>query len=64
MSIPEIREEIKKAGCAFCAGNCGVLVHLKDGKVTRIEGNRGHKLTLGNVCERIGYASRWLYHPD
>ena len=64
MSTPEIRDEIKKAGCAFCGANCGVLVHLKDGKVTRIEGNRGHGITLGHVCERIGYASRWLYHPD
>jgi anaerobic selenocysteine-containing dehydrogenase len=64
MSTTEIREEIKKAGCAFCGGNCGVLVHLKDGKVTRIEGNRGHGLTLGNVCESVGYASKWLYHPD
>jgi anaerobic selenocysteine-containing dehydrogenase len=64
MSTTEIREEIKKAGCAFCAGNCGVLVHLKDGKITRIEGNRRHGLTLGHVCERVGYAPRWLYHPD
>jgi hypothetical protein len=24
-------------------------VHLKDGKVTRIEGNKGHGLTLGNA---------------
>ncbi len=56
--------EVKKSGCAFCAGNCGVLVSVKDGKVTRIVGNKEHQLTLGNVCERVGYASRWLYHPD
>jgi thiosulfate reductase/polysulfide reductase chain A len=64
MSNIDVREEIKKAGCAFCAGNCGVLVHVRDGKVTRIEGNKEHQLTLGNVCERVGYASRWLYHRD
>jgi len=64
MSAAGGQEEIKKAGCAFCAGNCGVLVHVKDGKVIRVEGNKEHQLTLGNVCERVGYASRWLYHPD
>jgi anaerobic selenocysteine-containing dehydrogenase len=57
-------EEIRKAACAFCGANCGVLVHIKDGKITRIEGNKAHGLTRGHICERAGYASRWLYHPD
>jgi thiosulfate reductase/polysulfide reductase chain A len=60
----ESGEEIRKAACAFCGANCGVLVHIKDGKITRIEGNKAHGLTLGHICERAGYASRWLYHPD
>ncbi len=64
MNPAQVNEEIKKAGCAFCAGNCGVLVKVENGKVTRITGNKEHKLTLGNVCERVGYGSRWLYHPD
>lgn len=64
MSTTKSREEIKKAGCAFRAGNCGVPVHLKDGKITRIEGNEGHGLTLGHVCERVDYAPKWLYHPE
>ena len=64
MSDTQIQTVTKKAGCAFCAGNCGVLVEVKDGKVIRITGNKEHQLTLGNVCERVGYGSRWLYHPD
>jgi thiosulfate reductase/polysulfide reductase chain A len=64
MDTEQMDKIIKKAGCAFCAGNCGVLVEVKDGKVTRITGNKDHALTLGNVCERVGYGSRWLYHPD
>ena len=64
MDTEQMEKIIKKAGCAFCAGNCGVLVEVEDGKVSRITGNKDHALTLGNVCERVGYGSKWLYHPD
>jgi anaerobic selenocysteine-containing dehydrogenase len=56
--------EIKRVICTFCAGNCGVLVHVKDGQIIEIEGNREHPLSRGFICERIKYAIRWLYHPD
>jgi len=58
------REEIKKASCCFCFANCAVLVHVKDGKVVKVEGNRESPISHGHVCERVGYASRWLYHPE
>lgn len=64
MTLTPGKEVIKKATCTFCGGNCGVLVHVVEGKVTKVVGNREHQLTLGHVCERVGYASRWLYHPD
>jgi anaerobic selenocysteine-containing dehydrogenase len=64
MALTVGQEEIKKAACTFCYANCGVLIHVKNGKVTKVEGNREHQLTYGHVCERVGYATRWLYHPD
>lgn len=57
-------EEIKKTSCQFCAALCGVLVHVEDGKVVRIEGNKNHPLSRGFTCERPGIAPKWLYHPD
>jgi anaerobic selenocysteine-containing dehydrogenase len=56
--------EIKKAICTFCAGNCGVLVHVKDGRPVKIEGNKGHPISRGFICQRIPYAIKWLYHPE
>ena len=56
--------EVKRAICGFCSGNCGVLVHTRHGKITKIEGNRDYPLSRGFICERIKYATRWLYHPD
>jgi anaerobic selenocysteine-containing dehydrogenase len=31
---------IKKAACFFCHNNCGVLVHVQDGQVVKVEGNQ------------------------
>jgi len=58
------QEEIKKAGCCFCAVSCGVLVHIKDGKITRIEADPENRLSRGFSCQRLRYATKWLYHPD
>ncbi len=55
---------IKRTICTFCAGNCGVLVHVKDGQIVKIVGNREHPISRGFICERIKYAINWLYHPD
>ncbi len=57
-------EVIKRSICTFCAGNCGVLVHVRDGKIVKIEGNKDHPISRGFVCQRITHAADWLYHPD
>jgi len=56
--------EIKKTVCAFCSSNCGVLVHVEDGKIVKIEPNKDHPLSQGFTCERGRLALKWLYHPD
>lgn len=39
---PEVSDEIRKTTCYMCACRCGINVHLKQGKVAYIEGNRDH----------------------
>lgn len=58
------KTEIKRSICTFCAGNCGVLVHVKDGRVVKVEGNKEHPISRGFVCQRVAYAPKWLYHPE
>ena len=38
--------------CEMCFWKCGVLAHVRDGRVTKIEGNPGHPLSRGRVCPR------------
>jgi thiosulfate reductase / polysulfide reductase chain A len=56
--------EIKRSICTFCAGNCGVLVHVNGQEIIKIEGNPDHPISRGFICERPRYAARWLNHPD
>ncbi|MFV2093590.1 MAG: hypothetical protein ACC634_10940, partial [Hyphomicrobiales bacterium] len=37
-----IADEVKKTTCYMCACRWGINVHLRDGKVRYIEGNRDH----------------------
>ena len=39
---PIISDEIKKTTCYMCACRCGINVHLKDGKIRYIDGNKDH----------------------
>ncbi|MBP1706437.1 MAG: phsA2 [Chloroflexi bacterium] len=62
--MADLGTQIKRCICTFCAGNCGVLVYVKDGKILKIDGNKDHPISRGFICERPRYAWRWLNHPE
>ncbi|HUT47875.1 MAG TPA: molybdopterin oxidoreductase family protein [Alphaproteobacteria bacterium] len=47
-----IGDEVKKTTCYMCACRCGINVHLKDGEVRFIEGNRDHPVNKGVLCAK------------
>ncbi len=49
LSVPPA-DEIKTTTCYMCACRCGIQVHLKDGKVRYIDGNRNHPVNRGVIC--------------
>lgn len=61
--------EVKKAVCMWCHSHCPVSVHLKDGKLEKIEEPLQHPLKemlapVVRACPRARAASEWVYHPD
>ena len=42
-------DSIKRVICTFCNCNCGVLAHIKEGKIVRIVGNRDNPISK-DVC--------------
>lgn len=49
---PKVSDEVRKTTCYMCACRCGINVHLKDGKVAYIEGNRDHPVNRGVLCAK------------
>ena len=47
-----------------CHGGCGVLVHVKDNKVIKVEGDPDHPWNQGRLCSRCLSMTQYMYHPD
>ncbi|MFQ5750105.1 MAG: hypothetical protein ACE5H3_11710, partial [Planctomycetota bacterium] len=46
-------EEILSTTCnRDCPDSCGMLVQVKDGRAVRLQGDPGHPVTQGFLCQR------------
>jgi DNA-binding transcriptional LysR family regulator len=43
---------VARTTCYMCACRCGIKVHLEDGKLRYIEGNRDHPVNRGVLCAK------------
>jgi len=43
---------------------CGLQVHVRDGKVIKVEGDPEHPITRGALCVRCLALPEYIYHPD
>jgi len=50
--------------CELCFWKCGVLAHVKNGRVTKLVGNPKHPLSNGRLCPRGTGGTGLLYDPD
>jgi sulfite dehydrogenase (quinone) subunit SoeA len=58
-----IGDEVKDTTCYMCACRCGIKVHLKDGSVRYIEGNRDHPVNHGVLCAKGAAGIMQHYSP-
>ena len=57
-------ERIVKTCCRACIANCGVLAHVKDGRVVKLEGNPQDPMSKGRMCAKGLAGIQALYHPN
>jgi molybdopterin-containing oxidoreductase family iron-sulfur binding subunit len=50
--------------CRECSAGCGVIAEVRDGRVTKLEGNPDHPVNRGALCARGQAALQGLYNPD
>src|SRR5882672_3070724 len=60
---PKVADEVKYTTCYMCACRCGIKVHLKDGGIRYIEGNRNHPVNRGVLCGKGSAGIMQHYSP-
>ena len=59
----KLSDEAKFTTCYMCACRCGIKVHLKDGRIRYIEGNRDHPVNRGVLCAKGSAGLMSHYSP-
>jgi len=49
---PKVADKVKFTTCYMCACRCGIKVHMRDGAIRYIEGNRDHPVNRGVLCAK------------
>jgi len=57
-----LSESIKTI-CRMCLMGCGIIVHVKDGKVVKVEGNPDFPINKGGICPKGLSSIQLLYDP-
>jgi thiosulfate reductase/polysulfide reductase chain A len=57
-------ERIVRTVCGACHSECGVLVHVKDGKAFKIEGDPNHPVSKGHCCVKGRAQHEMVHHPS
>lgn len=57
-------ERIVRTCCFECHTKCGVLAHVRDGRLVKVEGDPDHPISRGVMCSKGLAATQILYHRD
>ncbi|PMC35337.1 oxidoreductase [Bacillus sp. UMB0899] len=58
----EIENGVVPSVCSLdCPDQCGLLIHKKDGKILKIEGDPNHPVTKGNICNKVRNMGERIY---
>lgn len=60
----EDEEHIVYTACRACIANCGVIAHVKNGQVVKLEGNPADPMSKGRMCAKGLSGINALYHPN
>ena len=57
-------ENTVRTVCFECHSRCGVFLHIKDGRIESIEGDKSHPISEGFICPKGRAVKEIVYHPD
>src|SRR5882672_5966905 len=61
----KMAEKVVHAACPHdCPDACGVLITVRDGRATKIQGDPAHPMTRGFLCAKVAKYLDRVYSPD
>ncbi|MFD0050473.1 molybdopterin-dependent oxidoreductase [Actinomycetes bacterium NPDC127524] len=58
------RDGVFPSVCSLdCPDQCGLLIHKREGKIIKVEGDPKHPVTKGNICNKVRHMASRLYDP-
>lgn len=61
-SLIDIIDGVVPSVCSLdCPDQCGLLVHKKDGKIVKVNGDPDHPVTKGSICNKVRHMGERLY---
>ncbi|MFC1995612.1 molybdopterin-dependent oxidoreductase [Chloroflexota bacterium] len=60
----EPEERVIPSACRLCYGRCGILGRVKDGRISKIEGNPTNPYSQGTICQKAIVIPQLVHHPD
>ncbi|HEX2094741.1 MAG TPA: molybdopterin oxidoreductase family protein [Longimicrobiaceae bacterium] len=63
--LPLVRTGVVRGACPHdCPDTCAMLVHVRDGRAVRVQGDPEHPVTQGFLCTKVNRYVERTYHPD
>ena len=62
-TLPIVADRVAKTTCYMCACRCGIDVHVRDGKIRYISGNKDHPVNRGVWCGKGSSGIMQHYNP-
>lgn len=50
--------------CILCSRNCGLLVQVEDGHLTKIRGDKNHPVSAGYICQKAAQLDHYQNNAD
>ncbi|KAB7705299.1 molybdopterin-dependent oxidoreductase [Bacillus aerolatus] len=61
-SYIDVENDVVPSVCSLdCPDQCGLLVHKKDGKIVKTEGDPNHPVAKGNICNKVRNMRERIY---
>ncbi|MEH7156516.1 molybdopterin-containing oxidoreductase family protein [Neobacillus drentensis] len=65
VSYIDIRDGVFHAVCPLdCPDQCGLLLHKKDGKIIKVDGDPEHPVTKGHICNKVRHITDRIYDEN